>query len=402
MRPRNKLLTTVCALSFAGMLQAQEAQRIEYFFDSDPGYGQAMAVEGAKEGEGTYTVDFSGLESGAHSFNIRAVDSEGNWSAVWSRAIYVYNLQGFEKVEYFIDNDPGTGNATAVPVTGNGAEQTLVFSIDISGLELGEHYMCVRAMDTLGQWSTLKSEMFTICEAVEPAGDLARLEYFFDTDPGYGKGLAVAKAKEGEGTYFMSLEGLAAGAHSFNLRAQDVMGNWSAVWSRAIYVYTLNNVAQVEYYIDNDPGEGMGTSVGTFSQGEEEQEIAFNVDLSDVGAGEHYLCVRTMDTSGVWSIVSKEPFTITESNGIEEVQWTQQVEIAYSDGVCLLGREEASDAPCNVQIVGLNGQIVAEAVWEAGSTRLEVPVNATEGCIFIVNVTDTQRGLHTAKRLMAR
>lgn len=406
MRLYNKLLTSVCALAFAGTLMAQETKRIEYFFDTDPGYGQGIAVADAKDGEGTYLIDFSGLEAGVHNFNLRAQDSRGNWSAVWSRAVYVYNLQGFSRVEYFIDTDPGVGNAISVGhVAGDKSEQTLVFDVDLSGLELGEHYLCVRGMDIFGQWSDLRKEMFTICEVVEPeepVGDLARLEYFFDTDPGYGKGRAVVRAKEGEGKYFLSLDGLEAGVHNFNLRAQDVRGNWSAVWSRALYVYTLQDITTVEYFIDADPGEGNATSVGTFASGESEKEIAFNVDLNGIGVGEHYLCVRAMDALGLWSVVSKEPFTVTDVNGIEEVTWTQQVGVAYSKGMCVLHRANTADASCKVRVIALNGQVLTEATWDPNSTNLQVPVNVAKGSVLIVSVENETNGIITVKRVLVK
>ena len=324
----NKLLAFVCALFISGTLIAQELRRIEYFFDADPGYGAGTAVANIKEGMGTYQIDFSDLEVGVHIFSIRAQDSRANWSSVWSRAIYVYNVQ-------------------------NG-------------------------------------------------GDLARLEYFFDNDPGYGKGKNVQRLREGEGKYLLSLDGLEAGVHNFNLRAHDVRGNWSAVWSRALYVYSLQNVEKVEYFVDDDPGEGNATSVGVFASGEFEKEIAFNVDLEGVGVGDHYLCVRAMDALGQWSTVSKEPFSITVADGIENVTWTQPVAVNFSAGKCILNRESVSDAVCNVQIVSLNGQVLASAKWEPNTTSMTIPVSAPEGSLLIVSVVNEASGLRTAKRVMVK
>ena len=323
----NKLLAFVCALFISGTLIAQELRRMEYFFDADPGYGAGVPIDGIKEGQNTCQIDFSSLEAGVHIFNIRAQDSKANWSSVWSRAIYVYNLHG---------------------------------------------------------------------------GDLARLEYFFDNDPGYGKGKNVQRLREGEGKYLLSLDGLEAGVHNFNLRAQDVRGNWSAVWSRALYVYSLQNVEKVEYFVDDDPGEGNATSVGVFALGESEKEIAFNVDLEGVGVGDHYLCVRAMDALGQWSTVSKEPFSITVPDGIENVTWTQPVAVNFSAGKCILNRASVSDAVCNVQIVSLNGQVLASAKWEPNTTSMTIPVSAPEGSLLIVSVVNEASGLRTAKRVMVK
>ena len=151
---------SVCAAVVASYAMAQEAQRIEYFFDADPGYGQGT-ITGVKTGNNSLSVSVDNLSVGSHLMCVRVQDSKGVWSSTFTRAIYV------------MSDKPST---------------------------------------------------------------LSRMEYFFDSDPGYGNATAIAGAKDGEETYSLSLSGLEPGAHSIHLRGQDNQGNWSSVWNRTFYV----------------------------------------------------------------------------------------------------------------------------------------------------------------------
>ena len=326
MKSIKRILMSVCATVVASYAMAQEAQRIEYFFDADPGFGQGAITE-AKTGNNYLSVLVNNLSVGSHLMCVRVQDSKGVWSSTLTHPIYV------------MPSKPST---------------------------------------------------------------LSRMEYFFDSDPGYGNAIAIAGAKDGEETYSLSLSGLDAGAHSIHLRGQDNQGNWSSVWNRTFYVYSLQAVTRVEYFIDNDPGEGNATMVGTLASGDSEQELAFDVDLSDMAVGDHYLYVRAVDALGQWSTVSQEPFTIVDANGIAEVTWTQQVGVSYSEGECHISRAAEAVDPCRVLIATVGGQVVAEAEWAASDTEISVPVSVSNGTVLIVSVTNKETGLRTVKRVLAK
>lgn len=392
-----RLLTSAFAIVFAGLMYAQEAQRIEYFFDSDPGHGKATIIT-AKTGDNSINVPVSHLKEGAHLLCFRSLDSNGIWSTTYTRPVLVLSDKASEtaKIECFFDSDPGYGKGHAF-----GAESGVnEIGIKVDTLDAGTHMLCLRSQDTEGRWSATYSTVVMVL-AAKPSG-LEYMEYFFDTDPGYGNGTAVEGAKEGEGAYMLSLNGLSAGAHNINLRAKDNQGNWSSVWNRAFYVYSLQNITRVEYFIDNDPGEGNATAVALPSPNASEYELAFDVSLGDISLGNHELCVRAQDRFGKWSLVSVEPFTVTDANGITEVAWTQQIGVEISEGQCNLVRQDTSDSDCTVQIVTVSGLIVAEADWAAGSTNLTLPVTVTKGKVVLVVVTNNTNGLRTVKRVMIK
>lgn len=322
----NKAWASVCALLLVVVVQAQEAKRIEYFFDTDPGYGEATPLA-AVTGENSYNIPVDELPVGAHLFCLRVQDDKGVWSSVFTRTVYVM------------------------------ADKPTTF---------------------------------------------ARLEYFLDTDPGYGKAQSVEAPAEGEKAYTLPLDGINAGAHLLAMRGQDNEGNWSSLWSRLFYVYSLPGITQVEYYIDNDPGCGNAAQVQLVPSAAQEYELAFNVEMDTVSVGEHTLCVRAKDAFGHWSTVSIDPFTVTEADGISEVSWSQPIAVSYVAGVCHLTRDAEASGDCRVQVLSIDGAVVATARWSAGTTTLDIPVSATGGAILLVDVTNQENGLRTVKRVLVK
>jgi hypothetical protein len=139
------------------------------------------------------------------------------------------------------------------------------------------------------------------------------MEYFFDTDPGYGNGLTLQQASSGENTYEMSFESLSAGYHLLSIRAQDEEGHWSATMSRPIYVINPLKVSALEYYIDIDPGEGKATAISLPSDLSE--PFAFEVDTGGLKPGKHQLAVRAKGQDNIWTYISSRTFSIGDLAG---------------------------------------------------------------------------------------
>ncbi len=56
------------------------------------------------------------------------------------------------RVEYFFDDDPGFGNATAIAFTGT-TDISLSPDISTNALSIGLHYLYIRSEDSSGKWS---------------------------------------------------------------------------------------------------------------------------------------------------------------------------------------------------------------------------------------------------------
>lgn len=301
-------------LLLASAMQAQDPVVVEYFLDTDPGYGQARSAS-ISTGINQLEFDVSDASPGYHLLSVRSQGSEGRWSTTMSRPLFIDRPQDIVYVEYYIDADPGVGNGTPLdlPALGYKFHLDLGLQINTEGMALGEHELFVRACDALGQWTDVESRKFTIVEASgeepEIQGDLARMEYFFDTDPGYGNAFPLKQARTGENTYEMSFESLTSGYHLLNIRAQDETGKWSTVMSRPLYVTNPLKVTAVEFFIDDDPGEGQAVAVPL--PDDLSVAFAFQVPAVPLEVGEHRICVRAKGLDGLWTLVTTKTFSVS-------------------------------------------------------------------------------------------
>ncbi|MCK4417208.1 MAG: hypothetical protein KAV99_03495, partial [Candidatus Latescibacteria bacterium] len=121
------------------------------------------------------------------------------------------------------------------------------------------------------------------------ATTITAAEYFIDTDPGQGLGTSLyavdgtfdEATEEVQGTFNTS--GLSVGTHTVYVRMRDSEGNWGAARGQSFTVkspITPKYIAGAEYFIDTDPGQGLGTSLyavdGTFDEATEEVQATFN------------------------------------------------------------------------------------------------------------------------------
>ena len=305
-------------------MDAQNPTRIEYFLDSDPGYGNGITISNVQIGSNQLTFDVSTAAPGPHVLSVRSQDAAGRWSQTISRTFFIDRLQDIVYVEYFVDNDPGVGKgySLALPDIPYKAHLTLEFEINTVGLSTGQHVLYVRGLDALGQWTEIREHQFTIFkqggEEIVSNGELNRIEYFFDTDPGYGNGFPLEDPKTGENTYLMSFESINEGVHVLCLRAQDDVGHWSQTMSRTIYaIKPVGEVVAVEYFFDKDPGEGKGEAVKLPT--DLSAPFIFEVPFDNLSANVHQFCVRAMDSYGNWSILRKSEIEVIDLSGINGI-----------------------------------------------------------------------------------
>ncbi|WP_310559926.1 T9SS type A sorting domain-containing protein, partial [Flavobacterium sp.] len=138
---------------------------------------------------------------------------------------------------------------------------------------------------------------------------IAAVEYFIDTDPGVGKGIALntAGGLSVSETFNIALPTLTAGFHNLFIRSKNADGIWGLYEGRVFYVQpvtlVLNSspVVAAEYFFDTEPGVGSGTAVASFSSG---NTISVTKPIATTGlsAGFHNLFVRTKDAKGKWGM----------------------------------------------------------------------------------------------------
>ncbi len=289
---------------------------VEYYIDTDPGYGNAMpvAVTGATNiADKTFAVNPSALSSGVHLIGIRARDANGHWSLdnkwLFVKPQAAAALANINRAEYYIDTDPGYGNATAVGITAGTNISDKAFNINPATLSAGVHLVGIRARDAVGHWSLDNKWLF-----VKPAGavnvpKLKLVEYYIDTDPGYGNAKAIPVAADTNASNIsinINPTTLSTGAHLLGIRAKDASGHWSLdnKWlfiNPAAQDTVLPNLKQVEYYIDTDPGWGKGIPIA-ISNTNKQVNFQLPVNISGLDTGSHKLFIRSKDVNNAWSL----------------------------------------------------------------------------------------------------
>lgn len=258
-----RILLFCMLLLFATILKAQPAypaaalnpalSRVEYFIDHDPGFGNGQLVTlpaSTAVSNFQFQAVISGLTPGFHRFYIRTMDENGKWSQVYhsyfdNYAVPLYPsssspIPTIRKMEYFIDNDPGIGNAIEIPVTEAAQIAGHTAVVAISGLTAGVHRIFVRTQDGNGKWSLSYFAVFDNSQSLPypaapaPAADIQELEYFFDTDPGFGNGIPLSispSANLAALSFDIPVAGLGEGQHHIYVRARQNPWSLSAVAS---------------------------------------------------------------------------------------------------------------------------------------------------------------------------
>ncbi len=281
---------------------------LEYFVDLDPGFGNATSVAIPPAPQLTdfvFNVDMAPLSEGLHTLSVRTQSQNGQWSLAQHSLVYKPGTTAnLTAVEYFINTDPGLGNATSIPIGSSLEIINLNQNIDLSTLPEGLHRIGVRSKDANGHWSLTNWQL-----VYRPGhqAQLTQLEYFFDTDPGFGNGSSITVSPDleiADLSQSMDLSALTEGLHRLGVRSKDANGHWSLTnWQLVYRPGHQAQLTQLEYFFDTDPGFGNGSSI-TVSPDLEIADLSQSMDLSTLTEGFHRLAVRSKDAEGRWSLTN--------------------------------------------------------------------------------------------------
>lgn len=175
------ILTTF--FSVAPLLAQAPVTIVEYFFDTDPGIGNAanVTLTPSSQLDLNFSVDVSGLSEGWHTLFIRAKNDSG-WSMMYSKPILKESppepIPNITQLEYFIGMDPGNGFANAITLSPADSLAINNLSIDVSGLASGRHTLYIRARDARGAWSNMAAQSF-VKEYTLPLSPITAIVYYF-------------------------------------------------------------------------------------------------------------------------------------------------------------------------------------------------------------------------------
>ena len=293
--PMRKIRRWIMCLSFmwATLLQAQN--RIEYFWNTDPGIGRGNILIGNNE---TFTAEIptNDLPIGVNLLGIRAL--EGGYASPTLLSM-VFNALPFgennTKLEYFWDEDPGIGSATPYPIALGGETTVLNMSLVTSDIPAGIHTLGLR----LGYGNIWTPTVHNLVAILPQNGKVDRIEYFWDEDPGIGQAIPYAVETDAETALVnMSIltDTLSGGMHLLGLRIGNGV-SWSQTYTHLVGIAPNGGAIEaVEYFWDEDPGYGKATPLN-FQAGEfaiVNEEIPAPEDY-----GSHVLVIRAK-SSGIW------------------------------------------------------------------------------------------------------
>jgi len=234
-------------------------------------------------------------------------------------AITTVFSQNITKAEYFFDTDPGLGNGTSIIIPSPAETVNFSANIPTTGLNSGFHLLTMRVYDVNGRWSRSESRGFYIWTQTTNTGNITAAEYFFDSDPGPGNGIATSVGTSGSVVTFTASipANFSTGFHFLGIRTKDSDGKWGFFDKRSFYVSgttpDMPAITAAEYFFDHDPGQGNGTSLTINSPGYViSQNFTINIpnNLSD---STHLLTIRVKDLNGNWGLFQKTTITVTNT-----------------------------------------------------------------------------------------
>jgi hypothetical protein len=264
---------------------------------------------------------------------------------VWSMlmvlpALCLFNFAkaqpNINRVEWYLDADPGYGNATPISITPASNLTNLAINIDLTPLSQGVHIVGIRSRDANGAWSLDNKWLFLKPYAntgAVPQPNVNRVEWFLDTDPGYGNATPISITPGQNLTSLainIDLVPLNQGVHIVGVRSRDANGAWSHDNKWLFLKPYANtgavpqpNVNRVEWFLDTDPGYGNATPI-SITPGQNLTGLAVNIDLAPLSQGVHIVGIRSRDANGAWSLDNKwiflKPYTGTAATPVPEIR----------------------------------------------------------------------------------
>lgn len=223
--------------------------------------------------------------------------------------------QRISQVEYFINEDPGFGKGISVPVT-LGKYQEVALNIPLHDLDLGLNSLYIRAKSENGNWGHTFHQSFWVTRlpaSVHPK--ITATEYFFNDDPGFGKGvfIPVNANKFQQLAVNLPLDKLELGFNTLYVRAKSETGTWGHTFHSSFLVTRLpeeirSKITELEYFIDTDPGVGKAMPISLQPDYHIVADATLSLDV--LSGGQHMLFVRAKDERGVWGAVFQQQFLV--------------------------------------------------------------------------------------------
>ncbi len=295
------ILIMMIFLQIGGFAQVQKIITAEYFWDTDPGKGNATALT-AVDGNFNQVIESAianavGVPAalGNHTFNVRVKASNGKWGPLFSVIVFVdipFGAVGNRNVkvtaaEYFWDTDPGQGNANAmIAFDGNfnSSMEQAIATINTTSLSVGPHIIGIRVKGSDNKWSPVFSTIIAV-ENVSISNrpmKITQAECFWNTDPGNGNGFPMLAF---DGNFDQAIESvkksvmtgtLNIGANVLYVRVKGVNNNWGPKFGVVVNIqaplypdaviygqtsFCSSQLSNITYFVDSVAGYTYSWSI---------------------------------------------------------------------------------------------------------------------------------------------
>ena len=208
----------------------------EYFFDNDPGFGNAIQVPIQNPASVLAYIDsvaLANLTGGFHKLGYRFKNNLGVWnitqykSFFYDKGSYGDDKDTLVAGEYFFNNDPGFGNATAFDIDEPSNTVIILDSLQLVGLEQGINKVCIRVKNKLGIWNITQCLTIVVRKNIDNCS-IAAIKYYFDEDTGEQSGGIINNLQNGNPFQAeIPLGDLDLGNHRLIIKAADNCGVWT-------------------------------------------------------------------------------------------------------------------------------------------------------------------------------
>ena len=146
----------------------------------------------------------------------------------------------------------------------------------------------------------------------------------------------------------------------------------------------------MEYFIDTDPGYGLGTEVTLPSAGSD-LTIDFSVALSGLDDGNHVLYIRAQNSLDKWGQVYAEGFSYSATGiGDEEINSLFKIYPNPSSGIIQVELTDPAQDEFKIRLMDLNGKLVYETVCYDRQCELNL---ALPGGMYLLNIESSERSI---------
>ncbi len=138
-------------------------------------------------------------------------------------------------------------------------------------------------------------------------------EYFWNVDPGVGKGEPLSLNSENLQRFDIPTAGLTPGIHILHIRIKSSAGYWSTYVRSPIHVIKdqpQEKIVAYQWSFDNPPSNDVDNTVAISPT----YEVSLQIDLPTIGlsAGSHEVYMRIKDEANNWSPPKMQSFSIQD------------------------------------------------------------------------------------------